>query len=257
MFRDDDHWVAAIHAEEVAPAISAFLRPTIGFLHTADVHVATFDRLVAERAAGVTAIHCVRDQLLANAREHGVDDPSLQRGLAEAFSVLVADGADVIVCTCSTVGGEAERMGEANRKNTAAGTPRSIPVLPVDRPMAARAVRDGSNIAVVAAVESTLKPTVELLRGECERQHRTPTITVEACLDAWPLFEAGDIAAYHRAVAAHVDGLDRRYDTVVLAQASMLGALALVNPVAGRSVLSSPSDAVDAAALIAGSSHVR
>ena len=159
MFRDDDHRVAAIHAEEVALAISAFLRPTIGFLHTADVHVATFDRLVAERAAGVTAIHCVRDQLLANAREHGVDDPSVRRGLAEAFSVLVADGADVIVCTCSTLGGEAERMGEANQKSTAVGSPSGL------RRRARPPIRHGRVGPSVDARSTSLRQT----RGRPER----------------------------------------------------------------------------------------
>src|SRR5689334_7134097 len=111
---------------------------TIGFLHTADVHVATFHALVTERGH--------RDVHLADARERGVD-AALEERLAERLRELAGRGPDVILCTCSTLSGHAERI------------PVAVPVLRIDRPMAERAVAIGGRIAVVAAVESTLAPT--------------------------------------------------------------------------------------------------
>ena len=209
--------------------------PTIGFLHTADVHVATFDRLVAERAPGATTVHEVRADLLETARRHGLADPAIGTGIAQSVGALERGGADVIVCTCSTISGLAER----------APAPARPPVLRIDRPMAADAVRHGRRIAVVAALESTIEPTMALLRDEAATAGADVAIESLPCFGAWPLFESGDLDAYHRFIAAHVDGIDASYDIVVLAQATMAPAAALVAEL--PRVRSSPVAAVEAA----------
>jgi Asp/Glu/hydantoin racemase len=198
---------------------------TIGFLHTADAHVATFHALVAER--GHRDVHLVDATLLADARERGVD-AVLEERLAERLRELAGRGPDVIVCTCSTLSGHAERI------------PVAVPVLRIDRPMAERAVAIGGRIAVVAAVESTLAPTRELLL-ECAAG---ADVVIAPCLDAWALFEAGDQAGYLRAIAAHARTLDA--DVIVLAQASMAPAAELLADLP-IPVLSSPRTAVDRA----------
>ena len=111
--------------------------------------------------------------------------------------------------------------------------------------MAASAVRQARRIAVVAAVESTIEPTMSLLREEAAAAGTDVAIESLPCFGAWPLFEAGDLDAYHRFIAAHVDGIDESYDIVVLAQATMAPAAALVaDPTRVRS---SPVAAVEAA----------
>ncbi len=213
------------------------ITPSIGFLHTADVHVATFERLLDGVAHDpLRTVHVVDETLLSSARELGADDTSVIDGVEEALRDLVDEGVDVIVCTCSTIGGIAE---------AAVGI--AVPVLRGDRPMAADAVARGERIAVVAAVESTFGPTLALLGDECTRQGRSPVIEMRSCLGAWTLFEASDVDGYHRAVAAHVNGLDATFDVVVLAQPSMLGALTFLDDRPGRIVLASPSSAIDAA----------
>ena len=208
---------------------------TIGFLHTADVHVATFERLVSERAPSTGSLHEVRADLLDSARRHGLTDPAIEEGIARSIAILERQGADVIVCTCSTISGLAERSP----------TPPRVPVLRIDRPMAASAVREARRIAVVAAVESTIEPTLSLLREESMSAGVDVEIESLPCFDAWPLFERGDLDGYHRLLAAHVDAIDASYDCVVLAQATMAPAAALVaDP--GR-VRSSPIAAVEAA----------
>jgi Asp/Glu/hydantoin racemase len=207
---------------------------TIGFLHTADVHVETFRALTAER--GQQDLHLVDATLLADARAHGVD-ADLEVRVAGRLRELAARGPDVIVCTCSTLGGIAER------------TPLTVPVLRLDRPMARAAVAIGGRIAVVASTESTLTPTRELLL-ECAPD---ADVILAPCLDAWALFEAGDQDGYRRAVAAHVRTLDA--DVIVLAQASLARATALLGDLA-IPVLSSPISAVDAAIQLCSKLHM-
>jgi hypothetical protein len=177
-------------------------------LHTSPVHVATFDALRDDLAPGVELVHLVREDLLADARTDGPE------AVAERVATLVA-AYDTVLCTCSTIGGVAERAG----------------ALRVDRPLArAAAAYDDALVVVLAALESTLRPTLDLLAEEGVRD--ASAVVVEG---AWERFEAGDLDGYHRLVA---DEVERHRDAVVvLAQASMA-------PAAERSshprVLSSP-----------------
>ena len=207
---------------------------TIAFLHTAEVHVGTFTALVTELGPGTPTTHVVDPDLLAAARAAGGVDAEFTASLATRLAE-VATGAAVVVCTCSTLAGTAEALGPV------AG----VPVLRIDRPMAEAAVALGPRVAVVAAVDSTLGPTVELLTG-CAAATGTPIeVTTRLVEGAWAAFEAGDLAGYERRIADAVDALAPDADVVVLAQASMAGAADLVTT--GVPVLSSPRRAVEAA----------
>jgi hypothetical protein len=209
---------------------------TIGFLHTSQVHVATFDGLVG---ASARVVHVVEPDLLDRARREGLV-PSVEAGVRAALVDLVSRGAAVIVCTCSTIGPVAEGVSGLG-----------VPVLRVDRPMAERAVEVGSRIGVVAAVGSTLVPTRELLAEEAARADVQTILTEVSMPAAWDLFEAGDTAGYldNIAVAARVLALSGVVDVVVLAQASMIGVLDLLEALPVP-VLVSPPLAVGAALAI-------
>lgn len=187
----------------------------IGFLHTADVHVATFGALVEEVAPGEGHVHRVDEPLLDDARAGA---PTGERVRAHV-DALVAAGASVVVCTCSTLGPVAEEVVRPG-----------VPVVRVDRPLAEAAVRDGGRVAVVVALASTLGPTTDLLADAARRVGVRVVPEPVVCVDAWAAFEAGNLDAYHRAIADAVrDAVDRREpDVVVLAQASMAPAAALL-----------------------------
>ncbi|GAA4596935.1 hypothetical protein BJY16_002185 [Actinoplanes octamycinicus] len=193
---------------------------TIGFLHTAEVHVGTFGDLVAEVAPGWSDRHLVDPSLLADARAGLPVEERVRARLAE----LAGTGVDVIVCTCSTIGPEAERAG----------------VVRGDRPMARAAVEaaGGGRIAVAFSVASTMEPTTALLRDE----DPAAELVLVPCLEAWPFFEAGDLDRYHEVVADRLREVDA--EVIVLAQPSLAPVAELLP---GRLVLSSPRAAVLAA----------
>ncbi|WP_437928622.1 hypothetical protein WMF37_04990 [Sorangium sp. So ce291] len=114
---------------------------TLTFLHTSPVHIATFDRLLAEMPPTIPAKHAVDESLLRDARASGLTS-DVARRIEQAIPSAVAGGAAVVLCTCSTIGGCAERAGQA------AGHP----VLRVDRAMAERAVAAGGRIVVAATL---------------------------------------------------------------------------------------------------------
>lgn len=205
---------------------------TLGFLHTSSVHVATFRALLSDVAPDVVDVHLVDEDLLADVR-HGRFDARIEARLLGRLRELGEHAPGIIICTCSSLSGHAERLTQQL----------GIRVLRVDRPMAERAVAHGGRVAVVAAIQSTLGPTRELLE-ECAARCGTEAVVVDApCLAAWTLFESGDHAGYHDHIASHVRRLADDVDVIVLAQASMAPAVALLEDLAVP-VLNSPRLAV-------------
>ncbi len=208
----------------------------LAFLHTAQVHVPTFERLVREIAPDLRVRHAVREDLLADARVVGVDDAGLIARVHHAMHEAASSGATVVVCTCSTIGAIAER--------TATGG--AFKALRIDRAMADRAVRTGPRVLIVAALESTLAPTTALVLSAAQNagvEVRPSQLLVE---QAWSLFQSGDITGYVetlagaiRAKANSADGTD----VVVLAQASMAPVEKALADL-GIDVLSSPAPGV-------------
>jgi hypothetical protein len=206
--------------------------PTIGFLHTSAVHVPTFGALVSEMAPGSTTLSTVDAQLLERARRAGTDDNDLAADVERALVDLVERGADVVVCTCSTIGGVAEEVGAR----------RGLDVIRVDRPMVEVAVATGRRIGVVAAVESTVEPTVALIARVAGRAGRAVDVSVTVVDGAWELFEMGDHDRYIELIVDALPDIASAVDVVVLAQASMAAAAELSE--VAVPVLASPRTAV-------------
>ncbi len=205
---------------------------TLALLHTSPVHVPVFDGLRDRHHPGLVLRHLVDEELLVRAREAGPD--AVAGAVAAALAAAVAGGADAVLCTCSTIGGVAERQ---------AG-PLGVPVLRVDRPMAAEAARF-RRIVVVAALHSTLEPTVALIAEESGPD--TSVVSTAVVEGAWERFEAGDRDGYLDAVAAAVDAAPPADGSVVvLAQASMADAVERMTT--RRPVLASPRPGLAAAA---------
>jgi len=205
---------------------------TFGFLHTASVHVAVFDQLLAEISPDDVAVHVVDPSLLTDARRRGAVDDDLRTRMASGLSALAAQGAGRVVCTCSTIGGPSEEVGRAL----------GLDVVRVDRPMARMAVASGDRIAIVAALESTMGPTRDLVAATAAATGRRVAIVDAPCLGAWAHWEAGDPARYFATLASHLDALDHAFDVLVLAQASMAPVERIVD--LSALVLSSPRTAV-------------
>lgn len=205
----------------------------IAFLHTAQVHVPTFEQLTREIAPELEVRHLVREELLQEARANGIDSPKLAARVHDAMREAASDGAAVVACTCSTIGGIAEK--------TATGG--AFTAQRIDRAMAERAVRAGPRVLIAAALESTLEPTTALILSTAAQAGAGVRPSVLWVEEAWPYFEAGDTVRYIETLAKAIRTAAVAADAVVLAQASMA-------PVAhqladlGIEVLASPAPGV-------------
>lgn len=210
----------------------------LALLHTSPVHVHVFDAIRDEQAPELQLLHLVHENLLARAREDGPTSVSEQ--VNGFLAGAVAAGATAVLCTCSTIGAVAE----------ASAASIGVPVLRVDRPMAAavahlRPGRSVTRIAVVAALASTINPTVTLIEEEAAGAWRTVVVDTYVVPDAWPLFEAEDLDGYLKTLVAAIDEIADA-DVIVLAQASMARAATMVTT--SIPVLSSPGLGFRAAA---------
>ncbi|MFJ6438332.1 aspartate/glutamate racemase family protein [Streptomyces sp. NPDC091416] len=209
---------------------------SLALLHTSPVHVPVFDALRDAHHPGLVVRHLVYEDLLDRA---GVLGPEAVAGDVEALvNRAAAEGATAVLCTCSTIGGVAESVGARL----------GIPVLRIDRPMAAAAVR-ARRVTVLAAHHATLEPTRALIAEEAERAGERGLEVRTVLVDgAWARFEAGDHDGYLDLVAAAADAVTEA-DVIVLAQVSMAGAV--TRSVTRIPVLSSPRAGLDAAAVAA------
>ncbi|WRZ89085.1 aspartate/glutamate racemase family protein [Streptomyces sp. NBC_01007] len=210
----------------------------LALLHTSPTHVPVFDALREEDHPGLELRHLVDEELLARARREGPE--AVADDVRALLAGAVADGAGVVLCTCSTIGAVAER------------TDAGVPVLRVDRPMAAAAVAAGPRVVVLATVASTLEPTVALVEEEARRVGRPVDVRTELVEGAWALFEAGDTDGCARVVADAADAVTDA-DAIVLAQASMTAAQRFTTT--SVPVLSSPRPGLAAAADLFHAAH--
>lgn len=204
----------------------------IACLHTAQGNVDAFEEAAWELDFPAGALcHMVRADLLVAAELAGGMSEAIA---AEASTLLcgLAQDADVVLLTCSTLGAAAYRA----QSNSV------VPIIRVDEALARQAVSAGGDVVVLCTLEATIAPTAELfMRVADETGVR---VEIRLVQDAWHLYRAGDVEAYLMLVAdAAMHAYQHGATTVALAQASMSGAVKLMGD-AGPNVLTSPRAAL-------------
>ncbi len=199
----------------------------IAFLHTAPANVMTFERLLRKHAPDLKAVHILDESLLNDARAQG-PNPVLAERVHQRMDEAAGGEARLVVCTCSSIGGMAEENPSHDYRS-----------IRIDRAMADLAVATGDRILVVAALTSTVEPTLALIRSSAERAGRSPQISVLVVEGSWEHFLAGDQEAYETQIAHAIQENSADVDVIVLAQATMAGAAERCHGVAAP-ILSSP-----------------
>lgn len=179
---------------------------TIACLHTAESNAALFDAAAAALPVGALRLtHETRADWLR------APDDALLREVGASLCRM-AQGADAVLLTCSTIGAAVGHAGDATR-----------PVLRADAALAAAALRSGGEVTVLYAAPSTRAATWKLFSDLAAQTGAD--VGLYAVPGAWALFLAGELDAYHAAIATAARG---RRGRVVLAQASMAPAAALL-----------------------------
>ena len=178
-----------------------------------------------ERVPGVRVEFITDSTLLPDVRAAGGPTQAVIDRMTLYARAAEISGADLIVNSCSTVGEVADIYAKAV----------SIPVMKVDKPMAEKAVPPflmiqatlaavelGSNIALIATVETTLGPSQRLIESIGRLQGKEMHCTRFLQNDAWNALQAGHPEEQNRILLAAIRELDKQgFDAIVMAQVSM------------------------------------
>lgn len=187
-------------------------------IHTVSGLIPLFDDLTRRYLPGWRGFNMLDESLLRGTIRDGVlTRPAMWR-LAQMVGLAVDAGAGAVVVTCSSLGPAVD----------AARPFCPVPLFRIDEGMARQAVTLGPRVAVLATLHTTLDPTTDLIRRCATAAGRDCTVTAELAEGAFDKLGAGDTAGHDAMVADALRTLALRVDVIVLAQASMARALALV-----------------------------
>lgn len=198
----------------------------IGLIHTTSATLASLTDLVKELIEDAQVINILDDSILPDMKEGGHEEAVRSRWISYA-RIMEEMGAEAVVSACSTVGAFAE---EADRIL-------EIPVYRIDEAMIDTAIRLGRKISVLATLQSTLNPTVDLLRRKGGEELEVNVCLVEGAYD---FLMKGERKEHDRLIKTAVEEEACRSQVIVLAQASMANALGGADALGEVKVLTSP-----------------
>lgn len=202
----------------IVPPQNMVISRQIAMIHTVSSLIPLFDGLAKQHLPQWQGFNMLDESLLRGTiREGALSKPTMWR-LAQMVQSAVEAGAQAVVVTCSSLGPAVD----------AAQPFCQVPLFRIDQGMAEAAVRLGLRIGVLATLRSTLDPTSDLIRRAAATAGHPCTILPKLALGAFQQLGSGDMAGHDAMVAQSLRDLAPRADVIVLAQASMARALALV-----------------------------
>ncbi|UJF18268.1 hypothetical protein L0B53_14755 [Vibrio sp. SS-MA-C1-2] len=201
------------------------------FSHTLATSINVFQPYIDQHLSEIKIEHDVQPEFLALVRQQGETDEIIQQ-IHQYLDNKLTQGYDLIVCTCSTLGGIIDQYN-ASRNDTTPATKENV--IRVDMPMALK-TKEFKQILVAVALESTISPTEALIK-HYNSKAELKCLFVEG---AWAHFEAKDIPTFHQMIANKIEqeveknkttpnDTRLKFDAIVLAQASMTGAAKQLN----------------------------
>ena len=184
---------------------------TLTFIHTVASLPPTFERLAHDLDPDLEIRHVTDESLLADAIEAGAVPAATEERLEGRIRTALEEGADLVVVTCSSMGGATQAIAERE----------GWPLERIDVAMADRAVEAGRRIAVVATLPSALEPTAALVRSRAEARGRAIDLVTRIAEGAFAALRARDPERHDELVRTAIRSVIGEVDVVVLAQASM------------------------------------
>ena len=200
----------------------------IAFVHTVGFLVEDFRARMRAELPTADCFHILNESLLQDLLR-GAPQPLVYRRVVDQI-VLAADAQpDLIVVTCSST---SPAVDIARRL-----VPQ--PILKIDDPMAAQAVRS-PRIGLLCTAASTVEPSGALLHAHAAEQGRDITIKTVLRPEAYQALVAGDRARHDAILYQAAGEISNEVDVLVLAQASLAHLRDALAADLGCPVLASP-----------------
>lgn len=203
-------------------------------VHTALAMIEPVTALFKEHLPEVKLNHIVDDSLIQEVIANNKVTPAVAKRLVDCYHMAEDAGADIIFNTCSSIG-DITLMARSMVK---------IPLLKIDDPMAAEAVRKANKIGVIATLPTTLSPTVNLLQTMAAGQHKQIEVVEGLAEGAFQAMMSGDRDTHDQLIVKASERVAPLVDLIVLAQGSMARMQDKLSELTGIPVLSSPQSGV-------------
>ena len=203
---------------------------TVAAIFTAQSIVESTKQLFAELVPGCRVISIIEDALIQDVIRAGQVTPEIARRLVRYYLAAQDTGADLIFNTCSSIGDVA----------IMARSLVAIPLVKIDDAMAAEAVRTGARVGVLATLQTTLAPTVRLVKAQAAAAGRSVSVVEGLAQGAFEALMAKQPEKHDELVTAAAEQVAKQADVIVLAQGSMARMEEALAKKTGKPVLSSP-----------------
>lgn len=201
----------------------------IAFVHTVGFLVDDFRARARAELPGADCFHILNESLLQDLLR-GAPQPLAYRRVVEQIVLAAQAQPDLIVVTCSSTSPAVDIARRIVQQ----------PILKIDDPMMALAVRSGPRIGLLCTASSTVEPSSALLRAHAAEQGRDISIQTVLRPEAYQALMAGDRAQHDAILQTAAKELSCEVDVLVLAQASLAHLRDPLAATLGCPVLASP-----------------
>ena len=204
---------------------------TVVAIYTSRGNVEDLNKQFRKLLPDVRLINIVDDSVIPDIVAAGKVTPGVTKRLLHYFAAAESMRPDLILLTCSSAG-EVVDLGRL--------TIDTVPLLRIDEPMAAEAVRSARRVGVLATLPTTLDPTVRLIRQQAARIGKEVEVVDGLAEGAYQILRQGQPERHDEMIIETAAKIAHRSDVFVLAQASMARVEDKIRERTGKPVLSSP-----------------
>lgn len=183
----------------------------VAILHTSAATLGLIQTLTAKIMPEVEIMHIVEDSMIREVMKNGGPTPAINARIAAYVRAAADAGCSIFMTACSSIGASVEQCQFLS----------TIPLTRIDEAMVTAAIGQGRRIAVLATVETTLKPTLEFIKRKAREAGKNIEVLPTLMPEAFTALLAGDLPTHDRIVSAGLRAALASADVVVLAQASM------------------------------------
>jgi Asp/Glu/hydantoin racemase len=212
------------------------MKKKLAIIHTTPVTIEPLKDLAARMIGDCEIINLVDDSILPQLAQNGGNVQEIADRWESYAKVAEQLGADCILNACSSIG---ELVTYTQQKV-------STPIVRIDDAMAEFAVSNAKIIGVAATLETTLKPTLELLKQKAEKNEKNVEFEPILVASAYQKLLANDKEGHDSDLAAALRELAKKVDIVVLAQASMARVVSTFTPEEQTHFVTSPELGMEA-----------
>lgn len=164
-----------------------------------------------EKNPDVELINIMDDSLLSESLPNGKPTKNVIRRMVLYFEAAEATGADVLMCSCTTMGPGTRIARQMINK----------PVFNIDEPMAKEAVSMGKRLGILATVPTSAPATRTLLELEANDVKKEIDIKTVINEQAFKYLLDGNIDKHNEMVHNELEKLQHNVDVIVLGQISL------------------------------------